>query len=186
MNAIDAYETRLAYEQKKWKIFLFLGLVLLAGGIFAVSVPTLSTYASSVVLGIVLMVIGVVKIIQSLAVKSWAGFAWQELTGILELVGGIMVFLNPWKGALAVTVVIAVVIFVHGILQMGLSIKVRKTAGWYWFAISGLIAIAASAAMIFKLPFTAELLPGTIAGIALMIAGLAYVAISLSVRKAVN
>lgn len=61
-------------------------------------------------MGIVLMGIGIFKIIQSLAIKNWAGFIWQELTGVLELIGGIMVYFNPLKGALAVTFLIAVII----------------------------------------------------------------------------
>lgn len=186
MTTDAASRSRTVNEQRKWPQFLFLGFVLLAGGALALLVPSVSTYASSVVLGIVLMGIGIVKIIQSLAVKSWAGFVWQELTGVLELIGGIMVYFNPVKGALAVTFLIAVVVFVHGVLQIGMSMKVRRTSGWYWFTISGIIAICASAALILKLPYTRDFLPGTIAGAALMIAGLAYVAIALSVRRAVD
>ena len=183
MGIIDNNYSRVEYEQRKWKRFLFLGLVLFSGGVLALLVPNVSTYASSVVLGAVLMVIGAFKIIQSLAVKSWAGFVWQELTGVLELIGGIMVFFNPLKGALAVTFLIAVIVFVHGLLQIGLSFKVRQTSGWYWFTISGIIAISSGAAMIFKLPHSMDFLPGSIAGAALAIAGAAYVAIALSVRN---
>jgi uncharacterized membrane protein HdeD (DUF308 family) len=186
MKINDASRDQIEYEQKKWRLFLLLGLVLLVGGMFALLVPNVSTYASSVVLGVVLMGIGAFKIIQSLAVKSWAGFVWQELTGMLELIGGIMVYFNPLKGALAVTFLIAIIVFVHGLLQVGLSFKVRRTSGWYWFAISGIIAILASAALVFKLPHTIDFLPGSIAGAALIIAGMAYVAIALSVRKAVS
>jgi uncharacterized membrane protein HdeD (DUF308 family) len=186
MTVDETSRSRIEYEQRKWLPFLFLGFVLFAGGVLALYVPSVSTYASSVVLGVVLMGIGIVKIVQSLAVKSWAGFVWQELTGVLELIGGIMVYLNPAKGALAVTFLIAVVIFVHGVLQIGMSIKVRRTSGWYWFTISGIIAICTSAALIFKLPYTRDFPPGAVAGVALMIAGLAYVAIALSVRKAVS
>lgn len=81
-------------EQRKWKGFLFLGFVLLLGGVVSVALPAVSAYASSVVLGAMLMAIGLVKIIQSLRVKNWLGFVWQELTGVVELVGGIMVYFN--------------------------------------------------------------------------------------------
>lgn len=179
----NAHFDRLRVEQQKWKGFLVLAVVLLLGGGVAVVAPEISTYASGVVFGGVLMAIGLVKIIQSLWVKSWAGFVWQELTGVVELVGGILVFLNPFKGAIAISLLIAIIILVHGLLQIGLSIKIRGTAGWYWLAISGFIALCASAMIVVKFPYTRELAPGAIAGVALIIAGAAYGGISLSLRK---
>jgi uncharacterized membrane protein HdeD (DUF308 family) len=79
---------------------------------------------------------------------------------------------------------IAIVVFVHGFLQIALSIKIHPTRGWYWFAVSGLIAWVASAALFLKWPLTRELASGSIAGIALLIAGVAYVGIALSTRNA--
>jgi uncharacterized membrane protein HdeD (DUF308 family) len=174
---------RARHQRQRWKGFLFLSFVLLAGGAAAVMLPEFSTYASSSIFGAVLMIIGIFKIIQSLWVKSWAGFVWQELTGVVELVGGFLVYMNPLKGAIAISLLIAITVFVHGLLQIGLSLKVRGTPGWYWFTISGLIALCASVAIAAKLPYTNELPPGVIAGIALIITGAAYGGIALSLRK---
>src|SRR5256885_6569767 len=73
----------------KWGWFLALGIVLTACGALAVALPAISAYAASVVLGAVLAIAGIVKMIQSLQVKAWSGFIWQELTGAVELVGGV-------------------------------------------------------------------------------------------------
>lgn len=175
---------RKTVEQRKWKGFLGIGILLVAGGILCLFLPVFSEFAASTIFGLVLIGIGVVKIIQSLWVKSWAGFVWQELSGAVELVGGVMIYLNPLKGALAITLLIAIVIFVHGFLQLALSLKIRPTSGWWWFTLSGFIAWAASAALVLKWPLTRDLPSGSIAGIALLIAGLAYVGIALSTRNA--
>lgn len=186
IESSSAHSVRVRAEQRKWKSFLILAAVLLVGGAAAVMAPAISTHLSGVVFGVVLMAIGVVKIFQSLWVKSWAGFVWQELTGVVEFVGGFLVFLNPFKGAVAISLLIAIVVFIHGLLQIGLSLKLRGASGWYWFAISGLIALCASAAIVAKLPFTTDLMPGAIAGIALIITGIAYCGIALSLRKATD
>jgi uncharacterized membrane protein HdeD (DUF308 family) len=188
-NSIESsgrHSDRVRTEQRKWKGFLILAAVLLAGGCAAIMVPEISTYASGVVFGVVLMAVGVVKIVQSLWVKSWAGFVWQELTGVVEFVGGFLIFMNPFKGAIAISLLIAITVFIHGLLQIGLSIKLRGSAGWHWFALSGLIALCASAAIVVKLPFTWDMIPGAIAGIALIITGLAYGGMALSLRKATD
>ncbi|WP_435657087.1 HdeD family acid-resistance protein [Brucella pituitosa] len=171
-------------ERRKWKGFLGLGILLLAGGFLCLLLPVFSEFAASTIFGFVLMAIGVVKIIQSLWVKSWAGFVWQELSGVVELVGGVMIYLNPLKGALAITLLIAIVVFVHGFLQIAMSMKIRPEGGWWWFTLSGLIALTASAALVLKWPLTRDLPSGSIAGIALLIAGIAYLGSALSTRNA--
>ena len=103
--------------------------------------------------------------------------------GAVELVGGVLIYFNPLKGALAISLLIALVFLVQGILQIALALRIREQAGWYWFAVSGLVSLAASAVLVGKLPYTAHYPPGTVAGIALVIAGVAYMAIALTVRR---
>jgi uncharacterized membrane protein HdeD (DUF308 family) len=178
------HQERADYLHSKWGWFLALGIVLVLGGAVAVALPAVSTFAASVVLGIVLSLAGVVKMLQSLQVKEWSGFIWQELTGAVEVVGGVLIFFSPLKGALAITLLIALVFLVQGILQIALAIRVRKQDGWHWFAVSGLVALAASATLALKLPYTRIYTPGTVAGISLLVAGGAYIAIALTMRRA--
>ena len=168
----------------KWGWFLAVGIVLAAGGAAAVALPAVSTFATSVVLGAVLALAGVVKMVQSLQVKEWHGFIWQELTGAVEVVGGVLIFFSPLKGALAITLLIALVLLLEGVLQIALAFRVRNEDGWHWFVISGLVALAASAALALKLPYTRTYEPGIVAGISLLVAGAAHVAIALTLRRA--
>lgn len=151
--------------QSKWGWFLVLGIVLILCGALAVALPAVSTFAASVVLGVVLSIAGLVKIIQSLQLKEWSGFIWRELTGAVELVGGVLIYLNPLKGALAITLLIALVFLVQGLGQIALAFRVRLQPGWRWLLISGITALLASAALTLKLPYTRFYTPGTIAGI---------------------
>lgn len=167
----------------KWGGFLALGIVLALAGALAVLLPEFSTFATGTVFGVVLSIAGVVKMVQSLQVKEWTGFIWQELTGAVELVGGVLIYFSPLKGALAITLLIALVFLVQGILQIALAIRIRKQEGWHWFAISGLVSLLTSAALGFKLPYTLAYEPGQIAGIAILVAGVAYIAIALTIRR---
>lgn len=178
------YERRAKSLHSRWGWFLALGVALSLGGALAVALPAVSTFAASVVLGAVLVLAGIAKMIQSLQVKEWNGFIWQELTGAVEVVGGVLIYFNPLKGALAITLLIALVLLVQGVLQIALAVVVRKQDGWHWFAISGLVALGASAALGLKLPHTSLFPSGTIAGISLLVAGGAYIAIALTIRRA--
>jgi uncharacterized membrane protein HdeD (DUF308 family) len=65
-----------------------------------------------------------------------------------------------------------------------MSLKIRPEGGWWWFTLSGIIAWMASAALVLKWPLIRDLPSGSIAGIALLIAGLAYVGIAFTTRNA--
>lgn len=130
------------------------------------------------------MLTGIAKMIQSLRLREWGGFIWHELAGAVELVGGLLIISNPLTGAFAITLLIAAVFIVQGILQIALAVRVRRQEGWHWFGISGLVAVAAGAMLTLKLPYTRIYTPGTIAGISLLVAGAAYVAIALTLRRA--
>lgn len=178
-----ASHERADIEQGKWPRFLLFGLLLLAGGAFSVAVPAVSNFASSVVLAVALMTVGAIKVVQSLWIKSWAGFVWQELTGFFELIGGIMIYFNPIKASAAISLFIAFVLFVHGVLHVIVAIEVRRTARWYWFVFSGVFSLLSSLSIILKWPVVREMPTGLVAGFSLMIAGLAYLVTALSVRR---
>lgn len=167
----------------RWGSFLIVGLVLIACGITALMLPRISTLAASTVLGGVLVVAGGVKIVQTLKVAGWSGYLWQLMGGAVEVIGGILIYLHPLKGAVAITLLIAIVFLVQGFAQIGLGFKVRPQQGWEWLIASGVIAFAMALFLAFKLPMTQELEAGTIAGISILVAGLAYVAIAYAVRK---
>lgn len=168
----------------RWWTFLLLGLVLLACGLAAISLPATSTMAAGLVLGAVLVIVGIAKVVQAFETKAWPGFVWQLLGGGVEIVGGILVYFNPLKGAVAITLLIAIVFVVLGLSQIGCAVKIRRQRGALWLLVSGLLALVMSLVLVFKFPHVRELEAGVVAGVSLVISGLAYVAIALAVRKA--
>jgi uncharacterized membrane protein HdeD (DUF308 family) len=168
----------------RWWGFLLLGIALAVAGIAAILVPAVSTTATSVVLGAVLVLVGIVKLVQAFETKQWPGFVWQLLGGGVEVVGGILIYFNPLKGAIAITLLIAIIFVVLGISQIGYALKLRGQRGWLWLLGSGLFALAMSLFLTFKFPHVRDFEAGSIAGISLMVSGLAYAAIAFAVRKA--
>ena len=168
----------------KWYWFLLLGIVLIACGTAAVIMPAMSTIAASTVLGIALGIAGVVKVVEAMQVKEWAGSVWQVLLGATEVVGGILIYLNPMKGALAITLLIAIVFLIQGIMQVALAFKVRPGPGWGWLLVAGMVAFCVCVAMVMKVRYTGLYTPGTVAGVALLVGGIAYVVIALANRRA--
>jgi uncharacterized membrane protein HdeD (DUF308 family) len=168
----------------RWWGFLILGIVLLISGVAAILAPAISTTSTSLLLGAVLVLVGIVKLVQAIETKQWPGFIWQLLAGGVEVVGGILIYLNPLKGAAAITLLIAIIFIVLGISQIGCAFRVRGERGAGWLAVSGLLALGMSLFLTFKFPHVRELEAGVVAGISLLFSGVAYVAIALAVRRA--
>lgn len=167
-----------------WLWLVLLGLVLVVAGAAAILIPAASEIPASKILGSVLVVSGLVQVVQSSKMLNWAGFIWHMLLGALATVGGALIYMDPFAGVVALTVTIAVIFAVHGLTQIAFAIRVRNQAGWHWFLVSGCIALVVSVLLLLKLPYSHSFTPATIAGVSLLFAGCAYVAMALASRKA--
>lgn len=162
----------------RWLTFLSLGVVLMLCGAAAISLPTLSTIATSTALGGALVVAGIATILQTLQVKGWSGFNMQMVLGVAEVAGGVMIFLNPMKGAVAVALLVALVLVAQGLAQLGIAWRIRNHPGWIWLAVASLGSFLIAAILVMRVPFASAETPGAVAGIALVLAGLAYVVLA--------
>ena len=165
-----------------WLWLVLLGGVLMLAGAVAILVPAISEIAASRVLGSVLVISGLVQIVQATKMLHWTGFIWHLLLGILATVGGALIYMDPFAGVVALTLLIAIIFAVHGVTQVGFAVRVRGQAGWHWFLVSGVIALVAAVLLVMKLPYSHSFTPATVAGVSLLFAGWAYVAMALAAR----
>jgi uncharacterized membrane protein HdeD (DUF308 family) len=171
--------------RSNWIYFVILGIALMGAGAMAIVLPAVSAMAANRVLGLVLVMSGILPIFQSTKMLHWTGFAWNLALGILLLIGGTLIYLDPFKGVVTITLLIAVVIVAYGVTQVAFALKIRRQSGWLWFLISGCIALIVSALLVMKLPYNQSFTPATLAGVSLLSAGWAYVAVAVASRRAV-
>jgi uncharacterized membrane protein HdeD (DUF308 family) len=167
-----------------WLLFVLLGAVLALSGAAAILMPAVSEIPASKILGTVLVISGLLQIVQSSKMVHWTGFAWHILLGALATVGGALIYTDPFAGVVAITLLIAVILAIHGLTQIAFAVRVRNQQGWHWFLISGCVALVVSALLLAKLPYTHSFTPATLAGVSLLSAGCAYIAMALASRKA--
>jgi uncharacterized membrane protein HdeD (DUF308 family) len=169
--------------REKWGWFLALGIVLVLCGILAIMLPVISTLAATRLIGIIIAVAGAFHIGHSFQAKAWSGFFLDLLIGLIQLIGGLLIWLNPFAGAFAITIVIAWVFLLQGATEIVLSFRVRPKDEWGWLLFSGVISLIAGVWLLSRLPIAGFFAPGLIVGAALLFEGWAFVAISLSARR---
>jgi uncharacterized membrane protein HdeD (DUF308 family) len=169
--------------RSNWGWFVLLGLALLVAGAIAIVLPALSAIAAERILGTVLCLGGLVQVVQASKVANWLGFAWHLLLGLFATIGGALIYIDSLFAVVAITILIAVIFAILGVSQIVFAFKVRRIPAWYWFLVSGGIALVVAAALLMKLPYGQSFTPATIAGISLLFIGWAYIAIALASGK---
>lgn len=184
MSNASVATSGLAQEMKSsWGWLLALGIIFVVGGIFAIFAPGAASLAVTLVVAIVFAWLGVMQIIQAFSVRSWGGFIWQLLIGIVLLAGGLIVYFNPLAGTAFLTLVVAAMFIVKGVIQLILGFQMRPHAGWGWMVASGILAIVVGVLIWRNWPISALWALGTLAGISLIFSGWTYIFLSMAVRR---
>jgi len=163
-----------------WREFVVVGAILVVCGVAAIFAPAVANFATSTLLGTLLVIAGGACVYQAMHTKDWAGYNWQLLLGAGEMVGGIFIVINPLKGAAAVTLLVAIVVIALGVSQIGLALKIRPQSGWAWLVGAGLVSLLLGVALIVRFPFSLTENPGVMAGISLVGGGVAHAMIGFS------
>ena len=121
--------------------FIFLSILLIVAGAAAVAFPILSTFAVEFWAAIAFAVAGVAQTIHAFAARSWGGFLWDLLVGLLYLAAGVVLWLNPIAGVVTLTVFLAAVLVVDGVFRSVLAFQIRPRVGWFWLLFGGIVGI---------------------------------------------
>lgn len=162
----------------------FVGVTLMVLGVIALLAPIASTFVAAIVIGILLIAGGVLRLFQSFGDKR-QNIVWLVLSSLLYVAAGVVVLWRPLLGTLSLTMLVGAFFVVGAISKAIHAYQYRGThsSGWLLFdaLISGILGIV----LLAGLPTTAFWALGVIVGVDLMMAGVAWIALS-SPRRTVS
>lgn len=168
--------------QPHWGWFLGLGIVLMVLGVVAMAAPVAATLAAELVFGWLLIISGVAHGVHAAQTRSWKGFIWQVLLGVLSLAVGVLLLLYPLQGVITLTLVLALYFIAEGIAKIIMAVQIRSMPNWGWLLTSGLLALVLGALIWLQLPGAAAWVIGFLVGIDLVFSGIALVMLALAWR----
>ncbi len=183
MHASCPAEEQLSRFQTHWGWLFLLGAIQLLGGVLALALPLVATWAGVVFFGAVLLASGVMQVVHAVQVRGWQGMLWHLLSGALYVLGGLVLLTHPLVGALAWTLVLAAMFIVDGVLRVVTALQVRPRDGWGVFAAGGVVSVLVGLLVWFKWPDSATWAIGLLLGVNLIFHGAALVALSLVYRR---
>jgi uncharacterized membrane protein HdeD (DUF308 family) len=176
--------TKSAHEH--WRMFLVEGIILLVLGAAAIVVPPLAGIATTIFLGWLFLIGGIVGLVSIFGARQAPGFVWALLSALVAVIAGGVLLWNPLEGLVTLTYVLIAFFIADGILTIILAITYRRAlAGrWEWMMLNGIIDLVLAAVIISGLPGTLFWALGLLVGIDLVFGGASLIAMALAGRKA--
>lgn len=177
-------EQAIAKVKEKSGWFLALGILMVLLGIAAISMPLLAALAIELLLGWLLVIGGIAQGIHAFGQKQWGGLLWQLLIGVLYLAVGTMLLVEPLRGVLTLTFLLAVFFVAEGILRMIMALKLRPVQNWGWMLVSGVVTLILGALIWANWPSAAVWAIGLLVGIDMVFGGWSLIMLASAARRA--
>lgn len=181
-DAVQAVEDMKAKIQENWGWFLVLGVALVIGGIILIAAPLATSIAVTFLIAAVFIIGGLVQVYNAFKTQGTSSFLWNLITGIIAVIGGILIYVNPIVGAFTLTLLLAAIFAAQGFSQILLAFKLKPHEGWVWVLVAGIVSLAAGVMIWIDLPGSATWALGLIAGVSVLVNGWSYIAIALAAR----
>jgi uncharacterized membrane protein HdeD (DUF308 family) len=165
-----------------WSIFL--GILLVLSGLFAIVVPFFAGVAASVFFGWLVLFAGIAHLIYAWSERGAGAILWEVLIGIVYVIAGLYMLVLPVAGVVALTLVLAFYIAVEGVFELVIFSLLRRLRGAVWFLIDGLVSLLLAALILFGWPSSSLWAVGTLVGISLLFSGIARLTLPLGLRSA--
>src|SRR5215469_2091875 len=117
--------------RRNWGWFLVLGIALVVLGFIALGAVWLSTIASVLMFGWLLVFDGFFEIFTSFRARHSSGFLLNLCVGVLFAVGGVMIIGNPLASAAVLTLVLAALFLAGGLFRI-ISASRLQYRSWGW------------------------------------------------------
>lgn len=171
---VDVHEGR--------NLVLTVGIVLVILGVLAMLAPLITGVAITLLMGVLLLAGGIARCMFAFRARSWGAGALGVGLGFLATLVGFLLLFFPRAGLETLTVFLAAYFLVHGIFEIAFAFRLKPRGGWLWTAASGLVSVVLGVLIWMQWPVSGVWAVGILAGVNLMVGGLALVLLALSAR----
>lgn len=168
-----------------WGLFLAEGIILSLLGVAAMTLPVFAGLATSVLLGWLFLIAGIIGLVATLRGRALPGFGWSLLSALVAiLVGGVLV-LNPFDGMVTLTFILIAFFIADGLSIISLAIAHRRqlSGRWEWMLANGILDLILAGLIISGWPGTLVWVLGFLVGIDMLFGGASLIGMALAARK---
>jgi uncharacterized membrane protein HdeD (DUF308 family) len=159
------------------------GVLLIVFGILAVGSPLLAAVAVNAVIAWLIVLGGVVHLVLAFHARRAGSLIWRLLVGLAYIFIGGYLLTHPLLGVASLTLLLASLFLIEGVLDMVLYAKLRPARGAVWLLFDGLVTLLLSLLIGVHWPSSSAWAIGTLVGVSMIMSGVARVMMSSAVRR---
>jgi len=178
---VDQSSVGIARHASTWSIVW--GVLLIVTGMLAIGAPFLAAVAVTALIGWLIVFAGIVHLAIAFHSHGAGSVIWKLLVGLAYVCFGLYVIMHPVLGVASLTLILASLFLIEGILQVILFFKMRSLQGSSWMLIDGVITLLLGLLIYVQWPSSSAWAIGTLVGISMIMSGVSRVMLSLAVRK---
>jgi uncharacterized membrane protein HdeD (DUF308 family) len=171
----------LVKQGSKWG--LIWGVLLIVLGMIAIAEPFLAAIALATFVAWLLILVGIVHVAVAFHAHSGTSMGWKLLVGVAYIfIGGYLLF-RPVVGVATLTLMLAFLFLVEGVLDFMLWWKSRSASGALWILLDSIVTLILGGMIYVQWPSSSAWAIGTLVGISMMMSGFTRVMLSMAVRR---
>jgi uncharacterized membrane protein HdeD (DUF308 family) len=173
--------TGVVRQASTWSIVW--GVLLVICGCLAIASPFVAAIAVNVVVAWLIVLAGVVHLIVAFHSHRAGSMVWKLLVGLAYIACGVYLILYPAIGVLTLTLLLASLFCIEGVLNIVLFFQMRSIGGSSWMLVDGIITLVLGGMIYMQWPASSAWAIGTLVGVSMIISGVSRVMLSLTVRR---
>ena len=159
------------------------GVLLIVFGMVAVGSPFVAAVAVNVVVAWLIVLAGIVHAVLAFRAHGAGSVIWKLLVGLAYLFFGSYLIVHPVLGVASLTLVLASLFLIEGILDIILFFRMRPLRGSNWVLVDGIVTPLLGLMIYLQWPSSSAWAIGTLVGVSMIVSGITRVMMSLAVRK---
>lgn len=160
-------------------------VVMIVLGVLALCLPLAAGLGVSIALGWIVVFCGVAHVASALVARGAGAFLWRTLVGIVYIFGGAYLALHPALALASLTLALAVIFLLEGVLEIFGFFQFRLLPGSGWALVNGLVTLLLAVLIWRQWPTSSAWAIGTLVGIKLMMSGFSRLMYSVAARNVV-
>jgi uncharacterized membrane protein HdeD (DUF308 family) len=162
----------------------WLGILTALLGLFILAAPLMTGISLVILIGCLVLAGGIMRLLAALRGES-AGFA-PILTGILTILCGLVMVLDPILASGVLSVLIAVYLIFDGVSEMAAAWRIRPAVGWGWLMTMGTLSLLLGIMIWRQFPLSGAWAMGFALGFKLLFIGLGMAGVGRTVQKSTD
>ena len=165
----------------RWSIGL--SALMIVTGVLAIVLPWAAGVVATVFFGWLFVFSGVAHLVFAWHTRGTGALLWELLVGIVYVLAGVYLLLNPIVGMVSLTLGLAIYLFAEGFLEFILGFRLRPVPGSGWLFFDGVVTVLLGVLILWTWPLNSAWVLGTLLGVSMLFSGTARLMMSLAARR---